>query len=84
MLDSRVQSVNPLTFEEHRELGQELLKARSRLLHLSVVIVSEYGPQSRPAFSFNKMMEAMDKLCLDMQTQAELDCPGLDASSLYR
>jgi hypothetical protein len=76
--------VNPLTFEEHRELGQEILKARARLLHLSSVVRGVYGAQSRVAFQYAKMLEALDRVCLEMQAQAELDCPGLNASSLYQ
>ena len=77
-------AVNPLSFEEHRDLGQEILRARARLLHLSSVIASVYGPQSRATFSFKKMTEAMDRLCVARQAQAEADCPGLNASSFYR
>jgi hypothetical protein len=76
--------VNPLSFEEHRELGQEILKTRARLLHLSSVIMAVYGPQSRTSFTFRKMTDAMDKLCVEMQAQAESDCPGLNASGFYR
>jgi hypothetical protein len=76
--------VNPLTFEEHRELGQEILKARARLLQLSSVVGGVYGAQSRVAFQYTKMLEALDRVCLEMQAQAEIDCPGLNAASLYQ
>ena len=75
---------DPLTFEEHRELGQEILKTRARLLQLGSVIKRVYGPQSRTAFIFQKATDAVDRLCVEMQAQAESDCPGLDASSFYK
>jgi hypothetical protein len=75
---------NPLTFEEHRELGREILKTRFLMLHLASVMMSVYGPQSRTAFTFQKANEAMDRLCAEMEAQAEQDCPGLNASSFYR
>jgi hypothetical protein len=77
-------AVNPLTYEEHRDLGREILKTRSRMLHLSSVVIAAYGPQSRAAFHFKKVNDAMDKLCAEMEAQAELDCPGLNASAFYR
>jgi hypothetical protein len=76
--------VNPLTFEEHRDLGREIVKARARLLHVSSVVSSVYGANSRTAFTFQKMNEAMDKVVAEMQAQAEMDCPGLNASTFYR
>jgi hypothetical protein len=76
--------VNPLTFEEHRELAQEIIRARTRLLELSNVLSTVYGPESEAALAFQTMTEALERVCLEMQAQAELDCPGLNASSFYR
>ena len=76
--------VNPLTYEEHRELGREILRSKERLRHLCSVVAGVYGQNSRTSFTFQKMNEAMERLCVEMQTQAEADCPGLDASSFYR
>jgi hypothetical protein len=76
--------LNPLSFEEHRELGREIVNTRGKLLHLASVMTSVYGPQSRTAFSFKKLTEAMDKVCSEMEAQAEQDCPGVNASSFYR
>ena len=76
--------VNPLTYEEHRELGHEMLKTRARLRHLGSVVSGVYGQNSRTTFTFQKMNEAMEKLCVEMQDQSDDDCPGLDASSFYR
>jgi len=77
-------ALNPLSYEEHRELGLELQKSRAKLLHLGSVAATVYGKQSRAAFQFQKVNDAIDKLCDELQAQAEQDCPGLDASSFYR
>ena len=76
--------VNPLTYEEHRELAQEIQKTRSRLVQLSSVVTGVYGPQSRASFQFLKVNEAVDKLSAELQAQAEVDCPGLDTSTFYK
>jgi hypothetical protein len=78
------QALNPLSYEEHRELGRDVLKTRARMRQLAAVMMTVYGPQSKTAFTFKKVNEAIDRLCDEMQAQAELDCPGLDASSFYR
>ncbi len=78
------QALNPLSFEEHRELAGDILKTRERMRQLASVVITVYGPQSRTAFTFKKATEAIDRLCDEMQAQAEMDCPGLDASSFYR
>jgi len=78
------QVLNPLSYEEHRELGQEIQKSRAKLLHLGSVATSVYGKQSRAAFQFQKVNDAIDRLCDEMSAQADQDCPGLDASSFYR
>jgi hypothetical protein len=78
------QASNPLSFEEHRDLGRDILKTRARMRQLASVVTTVYGPQSRTAFTFKKANEAIDRLCDEMQAQAELDCPGLDASAFYR
>ena len=75
--------LNPLSFEEHRDMAQEMLTTRSKLLELSNVAVSIYGPQSRPGFSFQVMIDALDRVCAEMRAQAELDCPGLGAGAFY-
>lgn len=54
------------------------------MLHLASVMLSVYGPQSRAAFTFTKANEVIDRLCSELQAQAEQDCPGLNASSFYR
>jgi hypothetical protein len=88
MLDSALshmsQALNPLSYDEHRELGAEIQRSRAKLLHLGSVATSVYGKQSRAAFHFQKVNDAMDKLCDELQAQAEQDCPGLGAASFYR
>lgn len=76
--------VTPLTYEEHRDLGREMTKTRTRLQHLGSVVESVYGPQSLPAFQFKKLNAAMQKACEELQAQADKDCPGLDASTFYQ
>ncbi len=79
----RPESLNPLTLEEHRELGAELRGTRLRLRELCALVVSVYGPQNRAAFDFVKTAESMDRLCQDMQAQAALDCPGHPTEGFY-
>ena len=76
--------VNPLSFEEHRELGRELQNTRQRLLQLASMVASVYGQQSLPAFHFTKLNDALDRTCEELQAQAAQDCPGTDASQFYK
>ena len=76
--------VNPLSYDEHRELAREIQKSKARLLQLGSVAATIYGRQSRMAFHFQKVNEAIDKLCDELQAQADQDCPGLDAATFYR
>jgi hypothetical protein len=78
------QALNPLSFDEHRELGRDILRTRAHMRQLAALMMTVYGPQSRTTFTYQKVNEAIDRLCGEMQAQAELDCPGLDASSFYR
>jgi len=76
--------VNPLSLEEHRELGRELQKTRQRLLQLGSMVTSVYGQQSLPAFHFSKLNDALDRTCEELKAQAAQDCPGTDASQFYK
>jgi hypothetical protein len=78
------QALNPLSYDEHRELAREIQKSRARLLQLGSVAATVYGIQSRTAFQFKKVNDAMDRLCDELQAQADQDCPGLDAATFYR
>ena len=73
----------PLTLEEHRELGREMRAANVRLRQLCTLVVDVYGPNNRAAFSFLKAMEAVQRLCHDLQTQAAEDAPGLLTDNIY-
>jgi hypothetical protein len=78
------QALNPLSYDEHRELALEIHKSKAKLLHLRSVAATVYGPQSRVAFDFQKVNDAIDRLCDELSAQADQDCPGLDASAFYR
>jgi hypothetical protein len=80
----RPEALNPLTYEEHREFGQEIQNTRARMLQLASMVAGIYGPQSRPTFAFRKLTEAVERVAAEMEAQAELDCPGLDAGGFYR
>jgi len=77
-------SDHSLTFEEHRDLGQELQKTRQRLLELSRMLLDVYGANNRCVFAFEKVNEAMVRLSEEFARQANADCPGKDAEGLYR
>ncbi|MGA3095272.1 MAG: hypothetical protein ABSF25_02360 [Bryobacteraceae bacterium] len=79
----RPESLNPLTLEEHRELGAELRGTRSRLRELCELVISVYGPQTRAAFEFVKTAESVDRLCQDLQAQAARDWPGHHTDGFY-
>ena len=74
----------PLTWEEHAELAKELRQTRRRLHELSSVVVGVYGPQNRAAFTLQKIAEAMDRLCGDLESQAATDLPGQHVAGLYQ
>ena len=75
---------NPLSYEEHSQLGQEMQKTRIRLLELAKVLEQVYGPSSRSAVAFQRMNEAMERVCGELANQAIADCPGRSADQLYR
>jgi len=73
----------PLTVEEHRELGAELRRERARIVELSALVGEIYGPNNQAAFSFTRAVEAIDRLCADLRTQAAKDWPGSLTNGLY-
>jgi hypothetical protein len=77
------QTPNPLTLEEHRELGREMSATNARLRELCHLVVSVYGPQNRAAFSALKATAAMERLCQDLQTQVTVDYPGFATEKFY-
>lgn len=74
----------PLTFEEHRELGQEMQKTQQRLTQLSRMVLDVYGSNNRCSFAFEKLNEAMEQVMEELEKQAIADCPAQDARALYR
>jgi hypothetical protein len=76
--------MNPLTYEEHRELARELQRSKARLRQLYGVVAGVYGPQSRSTFAFTKLNEALERVMSDLSAQALLDCPGTNAANFYR
>ena len=79
----RPQTPLPLTMEEHTELGRELVSTRARMRELCALVLGVYGPQNRAAFSFQKVTDALDRLCEDMQAQAVEDLPAYKLDGLY-
>jgi hypothetical protein len=79
----RPESLNPLTLEEHRQMGVELRGTRARLHELCTLVMSVYGPQNQAAFDFVKAAESVDRLCEDLQAQAARDWPGLPTEGFY-
>lgn len=79
----RPHTPNPLTLEEHRELGREMRAANLRLQELCKMVVSVYGPNNQAAFTFLKTADCMQRLCQDLQAQASADLPGFSVDGLY-
>ena len=75
--------VNPLTLDEHRELGRELSAINARMRELCNLVVTVYGPHNRASFTFLKTAESMERLCQEMQTQVTLDHPGYSVEKVY-
>lgn len=79
----RPETSNPLTLDEHRQLGQELRATNVRLRQLCDLVVNVYGPNNRAAFSLQKLAEAMERACKDMEAQAARDMPAHSAENFY-
>jgi hypothetical protein len=73
----------PLTLEEHRELGVEMRAANARMQELCKVVVGVYGPNAPAAFTFTRAAGSMERLCQDLQAQANRDLPGFAVDSFY-
>jgi hypothetical protein len=76
-------TTNPLTLDEHRELGREVRATRARLRQLCGLVMSVYGPANTAAFAFQRAADAMDRLCGDLQAQASADHPGHPVDGFY-
>ncbi len=73
----------PLTLEEHRELAEELLSTSARLRELRGLVAKIYGAESRPALTFTRAAESLDRLRREMQSQAAADCPEAAGERIY-
>ena len=73
----------PLTLEEHREMGSELRSIRSRMHKLCDLVVEIYKPNNQAAFNFCQAVDAVDRLCAEMQTQAAQDAPDGHTEGIY-
>jgi hypothetical protein len=74
---------SPLTHEEHEELARELRNADARLRELWDLAVSVYGPNHRVSFSFQKVLETLNRLRADLQTQVIREFPGWNGDGPY-
>lgn len=79
----RPETANPLTLDEHRQLGTELRAANARMRQLCGLVVDVYGPNNRAAFTFQKLAETMERLCQELETQAGRDLPGSSSETFY-
>jgi hypothetical protein len=77
------ESVNPLTLEEHRELGRELNAMNARMRELCQLVLAVYGPNNQASFTFTKTAESVERLCHDMQAQLAVDHPGYSVQKVY-
>lgn len=79
----RPQTPVPLSLDEHTELGRELRQTRLRLHEFCSVIIDVYGAHNRAAFTFQKVIESIERLAGDMEAQAAADHPGTKVADLY-
>jgi len=79
----RPQTPQPLTRDEHLELGRELKKARIKLQELAALVVDVYGPQHQAVVTFQQIVGALDTLSAEMQAQAADDLRGQRVEGFY-
>jgi hypothetical protein len=63
----------PLTLDEHAQLGQELRAARVRLQEFCALVVEVYGSESAAGGAFLRVVDSLRTLCERLQAQAEMD-----------
>ena len=51
---------------------------------LCELVAGVYGPASRPAFGFMRVLEAMERMEQDLAAQAMRDFPGYPTHQIYR
>ena len=73
----------PLTRDEHAELGRELKQTRVKLSELAALVTEVYGTQNHAAFTFRKILDALDTLSEGMQAQADEDLRGEPVERFY-
>lgn len=79
----RPETIVPLTLEEHRQLGVELRAANARMRRLCGLVVDVYGPNNRAAFTFQKLVETMERLSQELETQAGHDLALHSSETFY-
>ncbi|HEY2018605.1 MAG TPA: hypothetical protein VGH38_34105 [Bryobacteraceae bacterium] len=79
----RRESSQPLTVDEHREMGREIRRTHARLRELCKVVVGIYGQDHRAALTFTQAVQALDRLSETLQAQAARDCPGVPTENFY-
>ena len=79
----RAETTNPLTLDEHRQLGTELRAANARMRQLAGLVIGIYGPNNRAAFTFQKLAETAERLCQELETQAARDLGGYSSETFY-
>jgi hypothetical protein len=55
----------------------------ARMQELCRMMVSVYGPNAPAAFTFMKVASNMERLCQDLQAQANRDLPGYPIDGFY-
>jgi len=79
----RPDTPQPLTRDEHLELGRELKRARVKLHELASLVVDVYGAQNQATLTFQKLIATLDTLTEDLQAQAAEDLHGQRVSGFY-
>ena len=79
----RPETSNPLTLDEHRQLGSELRATNARMRQLCDLVAGVYGPNNRAAFTFRKLVETMERLRQELETQAGRDLGGNSSDTFY-
>jgi len=64
-------------------MGAELRKSRARFHELALLLAEIYGSNNQAAYSFARSVEAIDRLCADLQAQAARDWPGRLTDGIY-
>ena len=79
----RQERPQPLTRDEHLELGRELKQTRIKLSQLAALVTEVYGPNSQAGFTFQKILDELDRLSDHLQAQAAEDLRGERVDEFY-